>query len=148
MNTHQVRIISKLDHRVLTFVEELDMASTVGKRGLLVATPSTFTNETLINQRWELQSCPMMGPGVFSIHLARNPNFVIRHTPMAPRHKILVWQNEPGTPLQMWKIVNGRIFNLQNPAMSLNTVGGNYGLGMIEEVFYLDVATSPMQELA
>lgn len=139
---HKVRIISKAHHTVLTFVEDNTPAMYhLGKRGNVIAEPVIFDNPLLHqNQHFELRPNMMHGANAFSIHLCRNPSFVLRHTPLAPMHKINIWQDDQTAPNQFWKFEHGLIKPLQHPLENLHSNGaGSYLVGAEPEHFYLDM---------
>ena len=141
----QCRIVSKLDHRVATFVPDdgtNPALMALGKRGQLKAIPPIFENAALENQRFELRPALAHGQGVFSIHLVKDPTIVLRFTPMAPIHKVNMWMDDPNAPNQFWKIqAGGKIHLNMNPLVNLHTQGDAYNVGAAEEGFYLDLVT-------
>merc|ERR1739848_681953 len=98
------RIVTRATNRCLDFEAQVEPPGlyAMGKRGIIQ--PREYGNKS---QHFTITKSPIHAG--FVIHSAHDPDSVLRYTPNAPNHKVMMWKAEPGNMKQVWLLHNHEI---------------------------------------
>ena len=143
------RIVSKSTGNCMTFVQENTPEAFValGKKGFLKPEPQQpFFAQS--NQHFILEKAAHPGyPNAFIIKVANSAeDAVVRYTPQAPLHNLLVWKPEPGNPKQLWVVHDNVIRPCEDLTKSVHFDGNEFKVGEVAQNFMWDLVVESLLE--